>query len=240
MDKKSRLFWFFNGVVFALLGIAAINCLSYFFRSSNAGLIRGLERGEEAIGFPLQIWSSHQVYQGIPLASKAVMVNTGVAVVVALVAGIVFARSRHFLNRFLTVMIDREENAGSAKLQFSIRGMLLITTVAAVVATLVRQSLGARPELLFVVYLLGPTFLILLAMIPRQLSWQSRVVLLIPSTILLIGYAVYVGKVLGLEFDRTMLRVCVFWIPQTVLAAMGLMIYHLWQFVAENPDNVVD
>ena len=69
-------------------------------------------------------------------------------------------------------------------------------------------------------------------MMPRKLNWQSRVVLLIPATILLIGYATYVGQLIGMEFDRTMLGICVYWVPQTVLAAIALMLFHLWQFLS--------
>lgn len=232
MIQKSLLFWFANAAVFTVLVFAALNSLSYFFRSEDWGYwlaAPGLRR-DEAIGFPLQIWSSTTIYQGLPLDSRGVMLNALSVSVVAVIAGLVSVNSVKFLNQFLSAMAESEKPMEAAKLQFSLKEMLAVTVVAAVVATLVRQSFGPRPELLLAVYFLGPAFLIVLAMIPRNLNWQSRIVLLVPSTILLIYYAIHIGGKLGLELDRIMLGVCIVWVPQSVIAAVALMLFHFWQF----------
>lgn len=232
MMPKSRLFWFFNAVVFTALVFAALNSLSYFFRSEDWGywLSAPGSRHDEAIGFPFQIWSSSSVYPGLPLDARGVTLNALIVSVVAIIAGLVSVASAKFLNQFLLAMAENEKQEQAAKLQFSLKGMLIVTVIAGVVATLIRQSFGPRPELLLAVYFLGPTFLIVLAMIPRNLNWQSRIVLLIPSTILMIYYAIHIGGKLGLELDRIMLGICIVWVPQTVIAAVALMLFHFWQF----------
>ena len=153
---KSRFFWFVNGALFATLVFSATNCLSYFFRSQNLGMLIGAIGSEEAIGFPFQIWSSLDVYPGLPLATRAVLLNAACGLTEAVVAGVICASSKNFLNRFLIAMEASENSGEPIKLQFSVRGMLTITAVAAVVAALIRQTFGARPELLLAVYLLGP------------------------------------------------------------------------------------
>ena len=235
--QKSRLFWFTNAVVFTVLVFAALNSISYFVRSQDWGYWLTSPRevaGREAIGFPVQIWSSSKVYPGFPLDVHGAIANAVVLLVASIVAGLVSLASVGFLNRFFVALTEKELQSEKGKLQFSLKGILVVTAVAAVVATLVRQSFGPRPELLLAVYLAGPAFLILLAMIPRRLNWQSRIVLLVPSTILMIYYAIHIGDRLGLDIDRIMLGICICWVPQTVIAAIALMAFHVWQFVNQS------
>ena len=234
MMPRSRLFWFVNAMGLVVLLFAAANALSYFVRSDNwgIGLASPTSQGGEAIGFPALLWSSTQSYPGFPLEWRGALVNSVSAAGMALLAGLYCARASDFLNQFLLSTLAAEQQPDGQKLQFSLKGMLVLTGVAAIVAALVRQSFGPRPELLLAIYFLGPGFLVVLAMIPRSLNWQSRVVLLVPSTVLLIYYAIHVGGKLGLELDRVMLGICIVWVPQTVLGAVAIMTYHGYQFVS--------
>lgn len=234
---KSRLSWFANGMGMAVLLFAAINSLSYFWRTPDWWFGLTSTGGQQAVGFPLRIWSRAQSYPGLPLDPRGTLVNAIVGLTFAFAVGFACAASTKVLNRFLSAMLEGEQQGQGVSWQFSLKGMLVVTAIAAVVATLIRLSFGPRPGLLVAIYFLGPLFLIGLAMIPRGLNWQSRIVLLVPSTILLIAYAVYVGNKLGLELDRIMFGVYIVWVPQTVLAATALLIYHFWKFQANNRND---
>ena len=153
--------------------------------------------------------------------STAFAKNLIVVVLLGCLLGGIAIANREWLNRFFDHMIELEQAklGANSSFQFSLSGMLVTTSVAAIVAASLRWAWGASEELLLGVYLLGPTALILLAMIPRKISWQARVVLLAPSTLLLIGYALYVGGRLGLPSDHVMMGVFICWVPQTVIAA---------------------
>jgi len=106
-------------------------------------------------------------------------------------------------------------------IQFSLRGLLITTTVVAVAATLAR-NFAARPETLIAIYALGPLALVAIAMLPRRLSWQKRVVIIIPATLTLIAVAIAVGNAMSMEFDKVLMGIFLCWTPQSALAAIGL------------------
>ena len=110
------------------------------------------------------------------------------------------------------------------------RGLLLATLVVAVIAALAREMIVARPEVLGAIYLFGPAFLVSLAMIPRRIPWQQRVVLLMPAALMLIAAAIRVGFALGMELDKVLMGISVCWVPQSALAAifltLGILIFY--------------
>lgn len=59
-----------------------------------------------------------------------------------------------------------------------------------------------RVEVLAAIYALGPLALIVLAYLPRRLSWQQRVAILTPSALILIAVAITLGSALDVEFDK--------------------------------------
>ena len=135
------------------------------------------------------------------------------------VCGAVTLTQMRWLNRMVAEIEAEMSGRADRRFQFSLRGLLLATLVAGLVAAIARQ-LAARPEVLAAIYLFGPFLLVLLAMLPRGISWQQRVGLLTPATLVLIAVAVAVGNAIGLEFDRVLLGISVCWIPQSALAAV--------------------
>jgi hypothetical protein len=72
------------------------------------------------------------------------------------------------------------------------------------------------------IYGLGPLLLVAIAMLPRRLSWQKRVVIIIPATLTLIAVAIAVGSAMEMEFDKVLMGIFLCWTPQSALAAIGL------------------
>ena len=230
---KSRWSWFLVGVVFGILIFAGLNAVSYAWRSAGWGRLIGIyptgAGGNESLGFPFEIWSAGKTYRrgiaGTFVDQNAFAINSLIGLLLGCLLGIVCWRSADWLNRFLDSEIARETVARSEiKLQFSLKGLLVVTAIAAILAAVARQAFGPRPELLGAIYLSGPLFLILLAMIPKNATWQARVVMLIPSTILLVAFAAYIGNKLGIQFDRVMMAIYICWVPQTVIAAICITI----------------
>ena len=107
-------------------------------------------------------------------------------------------------------------------MQFSLRGLLIATGIAAVVAMAAR-NFAARPETLIAIYALGPLGLVAIAMLPRKLSWQRRVMIIVPAAYALIAAAIAVGLGLGMEFDKVLMGIFLCWTPQSAMAAVALV-----------------
>jgi hypothetical protein len=103
--------------------------------------------------------------------------------------------------------------------------------LAALVAAGTRYALAGRAEVLGLIYLLGPWVLVLIAFLPLRVSWQRRVVILIPTALLLMAAAVAIGVSLkpGLEFDKVLLGIFICWTPQSAIAAIGLTAAIIYQ-----------
>lgn len=225
--------WFARGCTVGVLIIGAANALSYFFRSDGLGNLLGLHPNRiEAIGFPLEIWERGNDYNGYFVDYQSVIANMLAGVVFSSMLGLWAARSiawlNHMAQRFEMEFENAEENI---PFQFSLRGLLGATALVAVIAGLWQASAAARPELLGSILLLGPVVLVVTAMVPRNIPWQQRVAIIIPSTFALIAAAIAIGGTLvrPLEFDQVLLGVFVCWTPQTVVAAIGITTAILWQ-----------
>ena len=235
----SRAKWFANGIVVGLLAVATLNALSYFFRSNNwQGLVHNNPSGQ-ALGFPIEVWRNGHSYSGGTLINQtAMIINVATAFAVGIGIGIVSVVYSRWLTEFAEAMIEEEnQQLRHASSQFSIRGLLLMTGASAVIAGLIRASIAASPQLLLGIYFLGPAFLIALAMIPKGLPWQYRIILLTPSTLILIGFAMYIGSRLGLDFERVMFGVFVCWVPQTVIAATFLTLWLAIRYCRKNANQ---
>ncbi len=107
-----------------------------------------------------------------------------------------------------------------------------MTGLAALAAAGAHYALAGHPAVLGIIYWLGPWILVLIAFLPMGLSWQRRVVVLVPTALLLMLAAVGVGMSLKppLEFDKVLMYIFVCWTPQSVLVAIGLtaglILYH--------------
>ena len=112
--------------------------------------------------------------------------------------------------------------------------MMLATTLIAILAAVTTHWRGTR-ELLWFVYLLGPVTLIGIAFMPRAVSWQGRCVILSLASIIVIGGAVWSGTYRGLEFDRVLMGIFIFWTPQGAFSALALVAGFLFKKRKHHP-----
>lgn len=219
--------WMIRGIFVGVLLIGSANALSFFFRSRGWGSLLGSrEPYDEAIGFPLVVWEEAAGYSTHQLNTNAFAIDIAVGLGLGLLLGCLAVKTRPTLNRIIASMqtLDESsdtENREDAPIQFSLSGLLITTTLAAVAAALAR-SFTPRVEVLAAIYAVGPVTLVGLMFLPRRLSWQQRVGLLVPSTIVLIAVAIAVGNALNIEFDKVLLGIFICWTPQTTLAALAL------------------
>ncbi|MAR09746.1 MAG: hypothetical protein CL681_07195 [Blastopirellula sp.] len=224
---SSRWMWFLRGFFVGVLVNGTCNAVSYFVRSQGWGALLGDDAQPAAIGFPLQVWHSHHNQHVYSFENPAFLPNLVFSLSVSLVCGITAAYLAAPLDRLIATF-DGDVQEGE-RFQFSLRGMLLFTLVAAV-ASMVARGLASSPYALGAIYLLGPVSLVVLAMLPRGLRWQQRVVILGPGSLLLIILAVVVGLTLDVDVEKILLGIYVCWTPQSFLAAvaltLGLVVYH--------------
>ncbi|MCO8124030.1 hypothetical protein NHH03_19960 [Stieleria sp. TO1_6] len=216
----SALSWMVRGLLLGVLIIGTANALSFFFRSQGwGGLLGKLDPHDEAIGFPLTIWRESGGYGAHHLNVLPFIVCLALAVVLGSIAGVIAIANRHTLNQIMTRLVSQSHH--DLKIQFSLRGLLIATVLAALAAAIVK-TLTPRVELLAGIYALGPIALIAIAFIPRQLNWQQRVAILTPLTFVMIAIAITLGIRLGIEFDKVLMGIFICWTPQTAIAAVAL------------------
>ncbi|GAA5505670.1 hypothetical protein [Novipirellula caenicola] len=220
--------WFLRGTAVGMLLMAAVNALSYFVRSSDWSSLVGKPQSQnESIGFPLTVWEAGNTYGGLFADYPNMGVNILVAAAVGSLIGMVAARYRDYLNQLVGDFDEGDSaNSRTQPIQFSLFGLMVVTTIAAVFAT-VASKLAVRPETLIAIYTLGPVTLVALAMLPRRLSWQQRVVIITPAAFSLIAVAIAVGRGLGMEFDKVLMGIFLSWTPQSAIAAIMLTSYLL-------------
>jgi hypothetical protein len=227
-DSPTR--WFIRGIVVSMLSMAAINALSFFVRSADwQGLVGPPNGYQESLGFPLVIWEGGNTYGGMFVDYPSLSLNVLFAAVVGSFVGMIAARQSKSMNALIRRLQSEADGKEHQPIQFSLSGLLVATAMMAVIATLARHY-AARPETLVAIYVLGPVFLVAIAMLPRKLAWEKRVMIIIPATLTLIAVAIVVGVALGMEFDKVMLGVFLCWTPQSVIAAVGLT---AWVLIAQ-------
>ena len=217
----SSLRWFSRGLAVGLLVMGSVNAVSYFFRSSSWGSLVGEpELREESIGFPFKVWEAGNTYGGMFADYPMLGLNALFAVGLGSLLGLWAAFQTDTLNRWMDGLTPTGEQR---PVQFSLRGLLIATVLAAVVA-MVARNFAARKETLLAIYGLGPLILVAVAMLPRHLSWQRRIMIIVPAAYALIAAAIAVGVKLGMEFDQVLMGIFLCWTPQSALAALGLSI----------------
>ena len=221
-DSPQR--WFLRGTAVGLLLMASINALSYFVRSADWSSLVGQPKSlQESVGFPFMVWEAGNTYGGMFADYPKLGLNILIAVAIGSVIGSIAAHKTEFLNRMIQDFQAEATERQHQPIQFSLRSLMIATTIAAVVATLARHF-AARPETLIAIYALGPVCLVATAMLPRRLSWQKRVWIIIPATLTLIAVAISVGNAMNMEFDKVLMGIFLCWTPQSALAAIGLTV----------------
>lgn len=216
--EDSSVIWMMRGFLLGLLFLGAMNALSFFFRSKGWGSLLGhRDPDDEAIGFPFLVWQEAGGYGSHMLRWPAFAMDIGAGIVFGLVLGAIAIWFKPALNQMMHRF--RNKPREEVKLQFSVRGLLITTVLAALAAAGVR-SFAARVEVLAAIYAVGPLALIILAYLPRKLSWQQRVAIIAPAAIVLIACAITLGHVLQVDFDKVLMGIFICWTPQTTFAAL--------------------
>jgi hypothetical protein len=214
--RSSKSYWFGQGFGIALILVAALNAASYFFRSSSIEpLFEGNTPAKESIGLPFVMWDSDEPYQ---LIYESLLLNLLVGAAVGIALG---GSAVRFSQQFRRWVEDFEANNSgrTASMQFSMRGIMGATGIIALLVGGLTQWAGSR-ELLWFVYLAGPSLLIGIAFLPQRIRWQSRCVIVAVTSVIVIGGAIGSGTMRGMEFDRVMMGIFVFWTPQSAFAAV--------------------
>jgi len=227
-DPDSSLTWMLRGVMIGVLVIGSANAVSFFFLSEGWGSLLGSrEPGDEAIGFPLRVWVEGSSYAHHPLRVVPFLINIATGLLIGVTVGLWAIWQKPKLNQIMTRF--RSGPLGKpVKMQFSLRGLLVTTLLAALAAAMAR-SFAPRVEVLAVIYALGPVSLILLAYVPRGLHWQQRIAILTPATFVLIAVAITLGNALDIEFDKVLMGIFICWTPQAASGAIVLTAFLLWR-----------
>jgi len=177
----------------------------------------------EALGFPCTLWETGNTYGGLFVDLPGLLVNISFGLAVGAVCGLVTLRFRRPLNE----LVERLDQAVAVRkqgtVQFSLRGLLALTGLAALapqVPTTPWPAIRRAGHHLLV----GPVDPGADRLSAMGLSWQGRVVVLVPTALLLMLAAVAVGMSLKppLEFDKVLMYIFVCWTPQSVLVASVL------------------
>ncbi len=216
-----------------LLLIGAANSASYFFRTGGIQplLSKSASSPSGAIGFPWEIWREGQTYGGWMIDYATLPWNLMAGIGLGFVFGICGIIGRSRFNTWVAEFERREDQFEPARVQFSVRGLLLLTTIVALIFA-ATTSWGSSTQLLGAIYFLGPLCLILIAMFPNRIRWQARVVILVAVAIALIATAVATGLRLGLTADDVLLGIFVSWTPQSAFVAFLItlfLIFQLWR-----------
>jgi hypothetical protein len=228
--------WFVRGFMVGVLVCGSLTAVSYFFRSQRGGNLLGTTPDHyEAIGFPCTLWETGNTYGGLFVDLLALAVNAGGGLAVATACGWLTLRFRGRLNDLVNRLDDlaaiQPQRGG---LQFSLRGLFALSGLAALAAAGAHYALAGNPAVLPMIYGLGPWILVAVAFLPMGLSWQRRVVVLVPAALGLMGAAVAVGASLRppVEFDKVLMYIFICWTPQSVLVALALTAGLLFRYTA--------
>lgn len=217
--------WFVRGLMVGVLISGSLNAVSYFFRSERGGNLLGITpQHHEALGFPWTLWETGNMYGGLFVDLRALLMNALFAGALSTGCGLATLRFQRPLTRLVEQLEATVTVRQQGPVQLSLKGLLTLCGLVALVAAGTHYALAGHPAVLGLIYSLGPWILVLFALVPLGLSWQQRVFVLVPAAPLLMLVAVIVGNSLKppLEFDKVLLYIFVCWTPQSVVAALGL------------------
>lgn len=213
--------------------VAAANALSYFFRTPGiADLVGPDQHLTEALGFPFEIWRENQIYFGSMFIDYAMVgLNLLVGAGLGTLFGLVALKLKPQFNRWVSDFESEQPAKRSLEYRFSIKSMLVLTSVAAILVAALTTWNGTK-QVLIAIYFLGPLCLILIAMAPTKIHWHHRIVVLVFLAVTMIGVALTTGQQLKVPIDRVLLGIFVSWTPQSAFAAfllvVGLISKSLW------------
>lgn len=227
-SSTSTKHWFAHGAAAGLMIFSTCDALSCFYLSSGYSDLFGAttDATVEAAGFPFEVWREGASYgSGWVIDFPVAMLNLLFALFLIVAFGSLAAVWSKPLSRMFPVPQGNPKRERPRRWTFSVRGLMVATTIAAVFLGVTRM-LGISPWLLGAIYLAGPLVLILIAMAPVGLRWQQRMVILVVFAMVMLVGSVFVGSRLGMEFDRVLHGIYICWVPQSVVAAMLTLVWN--------------
>ena len=222
--------------------IGAANAISYFVLSDGYANLFGWETDEqEKIGFPFEVWQRGKTY-GRNLINFAAFYKNGAAGIgLGLIIGACSMLFKNGLNRVAEAVLHSEMNFAesrqadeakspreSAGNQFSIGGLMIGTTIVAVIVGLATK-LRPDPKVMAALFLFAPVIMIGITMLPRRWTLQFRMAALTVLAMSSIGVAIAVGSGLGIPFDEVLMGIFICWTPQGVIGTVLLLMWLVWQ-----------
>jgi len=149
---SSRWHWFGRGFLVGLMIIGAANAISYFVLSDGFSNLVGRQTDEqEKIGFPFEVWQRGRTYGMNLINFPAFYKNGAIGVGLGLVAGILSMLFKNKLNQVVESVLQFEQTSvlpseakprgDSSGNQFSIGGLMVGTTIVAVIVGLATKFL---------------------------------------------------------------------------------------------------
>jgi len=138
--------WFGRGFLVGLMVIGAANAISYFVLSDGYSNLVGWKVDEqEKIGFPFEVWQRGKTYGSNLIDFPAFYKNGAVGAGLGLIIGICTLLYSNGLNGIAERVLQAEQTSAdsaeaSAGNQFSIRALMVGTTIVAVIVGLANGS----------------------------------------------------------------------------------------------------
>jgi hypothetical protein len=209
------------GFTCMLLAWATLNALSYFVRSDGWGNLLGTQPdAAEAIGFPWIIWAEGPGVGSSRIDPVMLAADAALGIIFSILAGLAAVGCKRIAVRSSPLPCQPPAVPTSPrKLQFSLRALLMVAVVEALVFGLIQASVVARPVLLLLVYLLGPLLIVGVAYRLRDVVPLHRNLALAAIVLLSIPAAAALGETIhGIDdFTKGIFGLFVFWVPECVL-----------------------
>lgn len=217
-----------------VLFFAAANSLSYFVRTGG-----NLQSQGGRIGFPWLVWQDNG-RSGGQFDPDALLANVAVGLSASIMFGCLSAalvrprraprRGRFANSQTSSDASDVSGRPGRRPPQFSLRGMLLLTTLVAVLLALGQEAdQGVKRRMLIPLYWLGPGLLVSTYCLTARLAPRMRSQSVSLVAALTVAATCILGASAGFrDFTQIALGFYIYWTPQCVLL---LASWFAWQFV---------
>lgn len=223
-----------RGMLAGVLFFAAANSLSYFARTGG-----NLQSEGGRIGFPCLVWEDNGRSVG-QFDPDALLVNVAVGLSASLIFGCLYAalvrprrapQPRIFASSQTANGASGESGRPSRQPpQFSLRGLLLLTTLVAVLMALGQEAdEDLKRRMLIPLYWLGPGLLVSTYCLTARLAPRTRSQSVSLVAALTIAATCILGASAGFDdFTQIALGFYIYWTPQCVLLLASCFV---WQFV---------
>ena len=210
-----------------LLAWATLNAVSYFVWSDGRGnLLGNRPDAAEAIGVPWVVWEEGPGVTSSEIDLVALAANVALGVFCSVLVGLAAAPfGRPGAASLPSPSPTPAIPTAPRKLQFSLRALLMVAVVEALVFGAIRASVEARPVLLLLIYLFGPLLIVGVAHRLRNVVPLHRNLALAAIVLLSIPAVAVLGETIdGIrDFTKGIFGLFVFWVPECALISIVLL-----------------